>query len=193
MKYKKTKKAVKKKQFPLRRAFGVAMIVGGLILAFTLVYPWLYAKAMPSPVVDRQVLESRSFWLVIPEIKVDTTVLGEVSRHTLARAVAHLPGSAFPGEGGNVIIVGHHYNPATALRPKSSFGLLDMLETGDSVYVAYSGRLFIYQVAKKEVLNADDPDLYLLSETERLTLLTCAPYLHETKRLKVTALPVAEE
>ncbi|MDW7650838.1 MAG: sortase [Bacillota bacterium] len=172
-----------------RRILGVALVVTGLLIAATLVYPLVYARVAPAPVMDPVKVEAGSFWLVIPEINVDTVVLHEVSRHTLARAVAHLPGSGFPGQGTNTIIVGHQYNPQTALRPQSSFGLLDKLSQGDPIYLAYEGTLHTYRVSGKETLAADDPDLYLLTDYEALTLLTCAPHFHETKRLRVTALP----
>lgn len=168
---------------------GGAMLLAGLFIAASLVYPRVYARFAPKPAVRADVVEAGYFWLVIPEIHVDTVVLGEVSRHTLSQAVAHLPGSGFPGGGTNTIIVGHQYNPQTSFRPKSSFGLLDFLSEGDTIHLAYQGNVYTYRVSGKETLDADDPSLYLLTDHECLTLLTCAPYFHETKRLKVTALP----
>jgi LPXTG-site transpeptidase (sortase) family protein len=181
-----------KKKVPtnkLRRMLGMSLILAGLMIAATLVYPRVYARVAPAPVMNPETVEAGYFWLVIPNISVDTLVLGEVSRHTLSRAVAHLPGSGFPGEGTNTIIVGHQYNPQTSLRPKSSFGLLDHLTEGDPIYLAYEGTVHTYLISHAETLDADDPNLYRLSDHERLTLLTCAPHFHETKRLKITALP----
>lgn len=183
----------RKKTLSARRALGLTLLLTGLLIAFALVYPRLYSTVAPQPVMDPAVVEAGYFWLVIPEINVDTVVLGEVSRSTLGRAVGHLPGSGFPGEGRNVIIVGHHFNPATAFNPKISFGLLDNLRKGSMIYLAYGGRVYLYEVAGKETLAADDPLLYADSREERLTLLTCAPFYHTTKRLKVFALPVTEK
>ncbi|MCW3489383.1 sortase [Dethiobacter alkaliphilus] len=185
----KTKGKVLEKQNRLRRWFGILLIFAGLLIAASMLYPQVYARFAPSPVMNPEVVAAGSFWLVIPEINVDSVVLGEVSRHTLNQAVAHLPGSGFPGEGTNIIIVGHQYNPATAHRPQSSFGLLDSLNQGDPIYLAYQEQVYTYLVEGKETLDADDPQLYILTGHEQLTLLTCAPMFHETKRLKVTALP----
>ncbi|MBS4031427.1 MAG: sortase [Clostridiales bacterium] len=172
-----------------RTMAGLAFIVTGLLIALTLVYPMAYNLLAAEPVMDPAVVEEGRFWLVIPEISVDTIVRNEVSRHTLQRAVAHLPGSGFPGDGTSIIIVGHQYNPQTAFSPQSSFGLLDMLKAGDPIYLAYEGVIHTYSVARKETLDADDPALYSLNDYECLTLLTCAPLFYETKRLKLTALP----
>ncbi|HCG98379.1 MAG TPA: hypothetical protein DE036_00785 [Actinobacteria bacterium] len=172
----------------VRIALGAILLVCGLALLVTLAYPKIYAAVSPAPAINKIILEQGHFWVVIPKIRVDSPVLPTVTADSLRRGVAHVPESGFPGEGKNVIIVGHNYDPANWV-PQTTFGLLSELEDGDEVLVAYRGRAYTYVVKTKETLGEDDPELYELTDDERLTLLTCENYESKTKRLKVVAMP----
>lgn len=168
---------------------GGLLIFLSVLIIVSIQYSNIYSAISEKPIMDEEKVKDGHFWIVIPEINVDSLVFNNVSRHTLKRGVAHVPGSGFPGEGTNIIIVGHLYNPSTAFRPNISFGLLDNLRKGDLIYIAYDKKEIVYEVSEKNTLDADDPELYVLTDTECLTLLTCKPLFHDTKRLKVTALP----
>ena len=169
-------------------AFGAVLLVSGLAILGTLLYPRIYAAVSPAPSINKVVLEQGHFWVVIPKIRVDSPVLPAVTEDSLRRGVAHVPESGFPGEGKNVIIVGHNYDPANWV-PQTTFGLLHELKDGDEVLVAYRGREYSYIVKNKQTLGADDPELYALTDKEQLTLLTCENFESKTKRLKVVAIP----
>lgn len=189
-----TDKGVKKKQAGKTQkrgvsiALGAVLLVAGLAILGTLLYPRIYAAVSPAPSINEVVLEQGHFWVVIPKIRVDSPVLPAVTEDSLRRGVAHVPESGFPGEGKNVIIVGHNYDPANWV-PQTTFGLLNELDDGDEVLVAYRGREYAYIVKTKKTLGADDPELYALTDKEQLTLLTCENFESKTKRLKVVAMP----
>lgn len=104
-----------------------------------------------------------------------------------------LPTSAIPGDGGNIVIAGHHNVYGQV------FGRLIELEEGDIIQLAVGERLFTYRVVQLMLLaERDQPVEVRLSNSqwiepsadERLTLITCWPAWSNTHRLIVVALPV---
>lgn len=92
--------------------------------------------------------------------------------------VGHLAGSAFPGEAGNTILVGHNYDYIG----NGVFVNLQRVDEGDKIIVTTEDGLeYVYQVDKVKVVpypgSASDQERHLrfLSPTpdERLTLVTC--------------------
>ncbi len=92
----------------------------------------------------------------------------------MSRGVGHYPGSANPGEIGNVFIFGHSAGPLW--RGKNPylkiFSLIPKLEKGDSVFVSDSrGRVFEYRVFDGFPVKPND--VYVTSqETNGRRLLT---------------------
>jgi len=95
------------------------------------------------------------------------------------------PGSALPGQNGEVFLSGHS---STFIWNKTSYGqvfaLLDKLEAGDVVSIAYNNLQYDYRVTGKEVLT---PSQTILTKTEQptITLMTCWPIGTSLKRLVV--------
>lgn len=104
--------------------------------------------------------------------------------------LAHLPGTALPGQKGNVFITGH--SALTRLIGSSTkpiFASLQKVEKGDVIEVKALGQRFNYEVVglkvvdPKEVSVINPPD----SVGRYLTLMTCVPPGVNTKRLIVLA------
>ncbi len=126
------------------------------------------------------------FGLTVPKLKIyNATVL--VDSNDLSKYLAHLPGSALPGEKGNVFISGH-----SALSPFFSFktalfASLTDLKKGDELTIDASGTKFKYEVLELKVV--DPTDLSIISPPDPLgryiSLMTCVPPGLNLKRLVI--------
>lgn len=100
--------------------------------------------------------------------------------------------SALPGAVGNTVLAGHNNTRGEVFRYVSE------LEPGDMIYLQAEGRQYPYRVAKKMIL----PEKFVSPEQQyqnarwiaptddrRLTLITCWPYVGNTHRVVVVALP----
>jgi sortase A len=97
-----------------------------------------------------------------------TAVVSEgIENRTLRRSVGHVPGSAFPGETGNVVLAAHrdrHFRPLRKVR------------AGDLVRVTTPDGTFDYRVEFSQVVEADSTELVADVEEPVLTLVTCYPF-----------------
>lgn len=134
--------------------------------------------------------QDQLFYLSIPKLNIKDAQVKVGSRDFFTN-LAQYPGSALPGEQGNVFIVGHSvlpqfYNPKNYL---TIFSTLYELEKGDKVFLFYAGREYLYQI---ETLKVVDPnDVWVLAPPDRfgrwLTLFTCTPPGLKSQRLVVQA------
>lgn len=126
------------------------------------------------------------FQLSIPRLKIEETTV-YVDSNDLSKGLIQLPGSALPGEKGNVFISGH-----SALRPllifKSAvFAKLMDLKKGDRIFVEAGEVKFEYLVTELKVVDPNDlsvippPDIL----GRYITLMTCVPPGLNFKRLIV--------
>lgn len=101
-------------------------------------------------------------------------------------------GSAALGTGGNTVLVGHHNEYGEVFRHLVS------LTVGDKIVVWSGNRPFEYRVALKLVLpernqslsrRLDNATWIEPTQDERLTLVTCWPYVTNTHRLIIVAQP----
>ncbi len=133
------------------------------------------APAQPVPTPSA----ARPNRIVIPSINVDAPVVSGVSWEDLKKGVGHLPGSANPGERGNLYLAAHNDIFGEIFRH------LDNLELGDE-FLVYSGdQSFRYVVTSKRVIEPTDVSVMYPSTKPIATLQTCYPYLVDTHRLVV--------
>lgn len=121
--------------------------------------------------------------LVIPRIGLDEVVLEGVGPEELNAAPGHLPGSAFPGEGGNAIISAHR---------DRHFDHLDALQVGDTISTESGQYQTSWIVIATRVVGRRTPALFAAGQPT-LTLTTCWPIRFlgpAPDRLVVTARPV---
>ena len=117
--------------------------------------------------------------IVIPAIGVNAPVVNGVTWDDLKKGVGHLPGSANPGERGNMYLSAHNDIFGEIFR------YLDKLELGDE-FTVYSGdRPYRYIVTSKRVIDPTDVSVMYPSTEPVATLQTCYPYLVDTYRLVV--------
>ena len=120
--------------------------------------------------------------LSIPRIGLLDAIVEGVGDAQLEQGPGHYPGSALPGEPGNVAIAGHR---TTYAHP---FYNLDALVPGDPIYILTSQGLFHYTVTRTQVVSPSDVAvLQTIPGQNTLTLTTCTPRYSAAQRLIVTA------
>lgn len=134
----------------------------------------------------------------VPVVKVSTENLikrdwgaleGEIQQ-ALRYGVVHYPGTAEPGDNGNVVITGHSsYFSWDPGRFKDVFALLHEVAVGDTIIVYHDQKKYFYQVYATEVVTPDKIDILTQKGENRLTLITCTPVGTNLKRLVVFARP----
>jgi len=129
------------------------------------------------------------FLISIPSIKVLNTKV-VVNTNDFSENLAHLPGTALPGEVGNVFVTGHSSLPQIKnTKNMLSFANLPKMKKEDSIFLQVGGQRYEYIVEglrivdPKEVWVIDPPD----KQGRFLSLMTCVPPGFNTKRLIVLA------
>ncbi|HKW99743.1 MAG TPA: class D sortase [Bryobacteraceae bacterium] len=100
---------------------------------------------------------------------------------TLRHAVGHLPGTALPGQAGNVVLAGHR---DTFFRP------LRHIRRGDNITLRTLHGSYRYRVDQIEIVKPSDTAVLASTKSPELTLVTCYPFHfigHAPKRFIVRA------
>jgi len=106
----------------------------------------------------------------------------------LRYGVIHYPGTAYPGQEGNVVITGHSsYFPWDSGRFKDVFAVLHDMRKGDKILLYSNQKQFIYEVSSIEKVWPSDLNVLKPSAENKLTLITCTPLGTNIKRLVVEA------
>jgi sortase A len=105
--------------------------------------------------------------LRIPRIHLEVPVLHGTDEITLNRAVGQIPGTAAPGEIGNIGIAGHR---------DSFFRNLKDITRGDEIELETTSASASYVVTRILVTGPDDTTVLDSSSEPMLTLVTCYPF-----------------
>lgn len=127
------------------------------------------------------------FYLTIPSLKIDQVEV-LVDSNDLTSNLAHLPGSALPGEKGNVFISGHSTLPLIFTKETNTlFGNLPKLKKGDEIKIGIGKGQFSYKVMGMRIIDPKDLSVILPPDEmgRYITLMTCVPPGLNTKRLVV--------
>lgn len=145
------------------------------------------AGAKPQADTDRPRSGEAIASLAIDRISLRARVLEGVSEHVLQRGVGHYPGTAYPGQRGNTVLLGHR---TTHLHP---FLDLDDLRRGDTIELRADGETYVYRVQDKRITMPDDRDAlepvpyrpWSPPDGAYVTLITCHPKGSDARRLIV--------
>ena len=107
--------------------------------------------------------------LEIARIGVSVIVAEGVDSRALRRAVGHIPGTALPGEKGNVAISGHR---------DTFFRALKDIHPDDELTVTTLEGSYRYRVDSTKVVAEDDLAVLDSSTESILTLVTCYPFYY---------------
>ncbi len=126
------------------------------------------------------------FQLSVPKLKIEVSAV-YVDSNDLSKGLAHLPGSALPGEKGNVFISGHSALSSFIAGRKAIFAKLADLKKGDEIIVEAADTRFVYKVSEIKVVDPSDLSVILPPEGQGryISLMTCVPPGLNFKRLVV--------
>ena len=124
-------------------------------------------EAPPDENADEPVIEIGT--IEIPKIGVTKSVYEGITLSTLDRGPGHWPGTALPGQQGNIVIAGHRVSHDKPFRN------LDKLEAGDDVIFTTPTGRFVYKVTGTEVVGPEA--LWIVDQTAEITgtLFACHP------------------
>jgi sortase A len=105
----------------------------------------------------------------IPRLGLAVPLNQGISLHSIDRGPSHWPGTALPGDPGNVVIAGHR---ATHTAP---FRNIDQLQAGDAVVFTVGGERSTYRVTSHEVVTPDAMRIVEQTPEPTATLFACHP------------------
>lgn len=105
----------------------------------------------------------------IAKLGLNQRLMDGVTLRNIDQGPSHWPGSAMPGQPGNMVIAGHR---VTHSRP---FREIDRLVAGDEIVVTAAGQRATYRVTSSLVVRPDQTDIADSTATPSLTLFACHP------------------
>lgn len=123
--------------------------------------------------------------VIIPKINVQipvdynqNTTDENVIENALEDGVVHYPTTSLPGQKGNTAFFGHSSNNIfNKGKYKFAFVLLHTLVPGDTFYLTYGGKVYVYKVITKKVVEPTQVEVLnpIEGQTATATLITCDP------------------
>ncbi len=124
-------------------------------------------KAPPDPNAQEPAIQVGS--IAIPRIGLLHSMWEGVSDSSLNRGPGHWPGTALPGQIGNVVLGGHRVSHD---RP---FRHIDQLVPGDKIVLTTTAGQFTYVVSGSRVVTPQDVWIVNQTPARTLTLFACHP------------------
>src|SRR5580704_6982648 len=107
--------------------------------------------------------------LEIPRLNISAVIVEGSDDESLKLGPGHVPGTALPGELGNVAIAGHR---------NTHFLPLKEVQTGDKISVTSPRGNMEYAVQYVEIVSPGDVDAINPTDDSQLTLITCYPFFY---------------
>lgn len=123
--------------------------------------------------------------VIIPKINVEipanyseTSTNEAQIENDLESGVVHYPTTTLPGQTGNTAFFGHSSNNIfNKGKYKFAFVLLHTLVPGDTFYLTYNGKVYVYKVITRSIVDPSDVSVLnpVAGQTATATLITCDP------------------
>lgn len=149
------------------------------------IQPSRHASATPLILSSSSPAPTSSPEVIIPKINVEIPVdYSETStnendiENDLESGVVHYPTTVMPGQNGNTAFFGHSSNNIfNKGKYKFAFVLLHTLVPGDTFYLTYNDKVFVYTVISKNIVSPNDVAVLgpVAGQTATATLITCDP------------------
>ena len=117
----------------------------------------------------------------IPSISVDAPVVQGDGWEQLKKGVAQHPGSADPGQTGNMVLSAHNDVFGEIFRH------LDQLERGDQIIINTPQHSFTYSITNIQIVKPTDVEVMASTPNPTITLISCYPYMVDNQRIVVQA------
>lgn len=117
----------------------------------------------------------------IASIDVDAPIVQGDSWEQLKKGVAQHIGSADPGQPGNLVLSAHNDVYGEIFRH------LDQMSSGDQITIFTAQHSYAYTVTDIEIVDPTDVEVMAPTADATLTLISCYPYMVDTKRIVVRA------
>jgi LPXTG-site transpeptidase (sortase) family protein len=113
-------------------------------------------------------------------------------RSSLLNGVVHYPGTAVPGQKGNIFLTAHSSNVFWDTSEFNSvFALVPRMEEGDDIFIYYNQEEYHYRVSFKEEVKPTNVGI-LAQDENKLSLVTCTPVGTTLNRTVITAYEVEQ-
>ena len=103
----------------------------------------------------------------IQHVGISAMIAEGVDHGTLKRAVGHIPGTALPGQDGNIVLAAHR---DTFFRP------LRNIQKGDEIALTTWSGAYRYRVESIQIVGPNDVGVLRPTSMPTLTLVTCYPF-----------------
>ena len=107
--------------------------------------------------------------LVIPRLKMDAAVREGAGEGVLSVSLGHIPGTAVPGEPGNIGVAGHRDTLFRGLRN---------IKANDLIEFQTPAGAYDYRVESTHIVKPSDVDVLKATSGSELTLVTCFPFYY---------------
>lgn len=159
------------------------------------IQPSRHAAATPIIIDPSGVAPTKDPEVIIPKINVEipvdysqTSIDETVIENALQSGVVHYPTTTLPGQTGNTAFFGHSSNNIFSPgKYKFAFVLLHELVPGDIFYLTQDGKVYVYKVFSKTIVDPSDVGVLdpVPGHTATATLITCDPPGTSWRRLVV--------
>lgn len=105
----------------------------------------------------------------IPRLGISVVIRSGSDARTLRLAVGHIPGTALPGELGNIGLAGHR---------DTFFRRLRDIRPDDEIRIVTAEGTFAFRVEKTSVVKPHDTWVLGATKAQTLTLVTCYPFTY---------------
>jgi sortase A len=179
---------------------GISLILAGL-LTVAGVYGYIYytdrrahsaqqtlfrewdENPMPSGRVDFAVGDGIAR-IIAEKIGLDAIVVqlsGLDDSENLKRGPGHIPGTAYPGQPGNMVVSGHRTTYGAPFRH------IEQLQNGDEIVLITADNRYVYSVYEQRIVSPSDLTVLEQGVEPKLTLTACHPWYSASQRIVVIA------
>lgn len=153
---------------------------GGAAPNFDEIPPHLRAYAQSiTPIPISTPAPAQATRIQIPALSIDAAVVHGTDWEQLKLGVGHDVNSANPGERGNLVLAAHNDVYGELFR------YLDRLRPGDEVVVYAAQQRYRYVITGSRIVEPTQVEVMAPTSTPTVTLISCYPYLVDTKRIVV--------
>jgi LPXTG-site transpeptidase (sortase) family protein len=167
------------------------------------IQPSRVAAATPLIVSSNSIAPTSQPQVIIPKINVEIPVNYTESstneaniENDLESGVVHYPTTALPGQAGNTAFFGHSSNNIfNKGKYKFAFVLLHTLIPGDTFYLTYNSKVYVYKVISRTIVEPNDVGVLnpVPGQTATATLITCDPPGTSLHRLVVVGQQISPD